>query len=69
VNNQLSLTGNQPTPNTKDHILQTFKHDMPGYTGHKPRSVVNVRGPRTPRGKTRMNEGLVASLILESMKI
>jgi hypothetical protein len=68
-NNQLSLTGIQPQPNTKDNILQTYKHDLPGYTAHQPQCVVNVRGPRTPRGKKRLNEGLVASLILDSMKI
>lgn len=68
-NNQLALTGLQPTPNTKSNILATFKHDLPAYTGHQPQCVVNVRGPRTPRGKKRLNEGLVASLVLDSMKI
>jgi len=67
--NQLALTGAPHSPAAKDHILQTYKHDKPGYTGHRPQCVVNERGPRTPRGKKRLNEGLVASLILDSMKI
>jgi len=70
--NALSLQGGPPHgtgPSAKDHILTTYSHDMPGYSGHQPRCVVNVRGPRTPRGKKRLNEGLVASLILDSMKI
>jgi hypothetical protein len=70
--NALAIQGGPPHgtgPSAKDHILTTFSHDMPGYSGHQPRCVVNVRGPRTPRGKKRLNEGLVASLILDSMKI
>ncbi len=62
--------GGQLQPAAKDPILlSTFSHDMPGYAGHQPQCVVNVRGPRSPRGKKRLNEGLVASLILDSMKI
>lgn len=70
AHNQLALTGNPPLMNQDHHaLLHTFQFDMPGYTGHNPRCVVNLRGPRSPRGKKRMNEGLVASLILDSMKI
>lgn len=69
AHNQLALTGLQPIPSAKDNILAVFNHNAhPAYTGHMPSSVVNVRGPRTPRGKKRLNEGLVASLILDSMK-
>jgi hypothetical protein len=68
-NNQLALTGLQASPTNQSHLLATFTHDLPAYTGHQPRCVVNVRGPRTPRGKKRMNESLVASLVLDSMKI
>ena len=67
--NQLQLTGAQPVPSTKDNILAVFNHNMPGYTGHAPMASTNIRGPRTPRGKKRLNEGLVASLILDSMKV
>lgn len=66
-NNVYGLNGIQP--DTKNNLQEIYRHDMPGYTGHHPESVVNDRGPRTPRGKRRMNEGLVAGLILESMKV
>lgn len=66
--NQASLTGTVVPSASKD-ILHTFKHDMPGYTGHQPSSVHNLRGPRSPRGKKRLPDGLIASLILDSMKI
>lgn len=68
-NNKGNLTGVMPFPHPKENILDTYRHDIPHYTGHQPRAVVNDHGPRTPRGKKRMNEGLVASLILDSMKI
>ncbi len=56
-------------------ILTSYRHDMPGYGGHAIgtthgiQNVSNDRGPRTPRGKRQVDQGLQASVILESMKI
>jgi len=66
--NRSSIVGDASNPN-KDNILAVYRHDMPGYTGHKPSCVLNERGPRTPRGKRRLHEGLHASLVLDSMRI
>lgn len=67
INNRHTIQGDQS--GHKDNLLQIYRHDMCSYGGHQPRCVINDRGPRTPRGKRRMNEGLVASLILDSMKV
>jgi len=69
--NQSALRGDLAlkSPVRKDILLENYLHDMSGYTGSRPRDVVNLHGPRTPRGKKRMEESLVASLILDSMKV
>jgi len=67
INNRHTIQGDNS--NHKDNLLQIYRHDMCSYGGHQPRCVINDRGPRSPRGKRRMNEGLVASLILDSMKV
>ncbi len=48
--------------------LCVSRHDMSGYTGHKPRCVLNQCGPRNPATKEYKALSMSASLILESRK-
>ena len=61
------MTGILPHEARKDNILQNFKHNVPGYTGHQPKTVMNDLGPRTPQSKCDMPIGLRGTLMLNSM--
>lgn len=54
--------------NTKDNLIQTYDHNVPGYTGHKPEAVKNDKGPRDPSGKCKMAAGLHTGMMFGSMK-
>lgn len=52
---------------TKNNILEVYRHDMPGYTGHKPDSVLNDRGPRIPTTKALPKLPFKAGLMVDSL--
>lgn len=55
-------------PVLKDNLRDTYRHDMPGYCGHKPTAVVNDSGPRDPLSlQVHDNNRYQVSLLLDSM--
>jgi len=55
-------------PTLKDNLREVYRHDMPGYTGHASKSVINDSGPRNPHSlKDAQGGRLQVSLVLESM--
>lgn len=55
-------------PVLKDNLRETYRHDMPGYCGHKPAAMVNDSGPRDPHSlKPHDANRYQISLLLDSM--
>jgi hypothetical protein len=65
-NNLMCIRDNIPH-NVKDNLIQTYNHNLPGYTGHYPESVKNDHGPRNPLGKVPLPTGLHTGMVIGSM--
>ena len=68
-NNDYNLAGTEIISNTtKDNFLITYRHNVPGYTGHNPAAVVNDHGPRNPGSKGPITSQMHAGLVLDSQR-
>jgi len=68
-NNDYNLAGTEIISNTtKDNFLITYRHNVPGYTGHYPAAVVNDHGPRNPGSKATTASHVNAGLVLDSQR-
>lgn len=68
-NNDYNLAGTEITSNTtKDNFLITYRHNLPGYTGHNPAAVINDHGPRNPSSKVPIKGPVHAGLVLDSQR-
>lgn len=66
--NNVNLIRNNIKYNVKDGLIQTYSHNLPKYTGHRPQAVTNDRGPRNPESKCELPVGMDGGLMLASMK-